>query len=213
MNITEPKISDYLKKISSSEQLSEKDAVLKEMEEYALRHHFPIIGPLVGRFLRQLAFITGAENIFEMGSGFGYSAIWLAGGIPKNGKIICTDFSADNKKLALEYFRRAGCESKIDFHVGDAGGILGKYHDSFDIILNDIDKEQYPESFDLALNHLKKGGVFITDNVLWSGRILDDSPGKAAQAVIDFNKRLFNSKELLSSIIPLRDGLGLAVKI
>ena len=213
MNITEPKINDYMTRISLSAQLSKDDRVLRDMEAYARENDFPIIGPLVGRFLRQLALITGARRIFEMGSGYGYSAVWFAGGMSDNSKIICTDGSQANKELALDYFERAGYNSKIEFHTGDAKDIFREFNGPFDIILNDIDKEQYPEAFDLAVLRLKKGGLFITDNVLWSGRVLDDAADEETRGILEFNRKLFESEAVFSSIIPIRDGLGLAVKL
>ena len=212
MNITDPRIDRYMLNQSLEAQLAESDKVLRDMEAYAQKHHFPIIGPLVGRFLRQLAIIAGAKNIFEMGSGFGYSAIWFAGGIAKGGKIICTEGSAANKDRAMGYFNRADCSDLVEFQVGDAREIIKNYSGPFDIILNDIDKEQYPEAFDLAIPRLRKGGIFITDNVLWSGRIFDDNPDEATKGILEFNRKLFESKAIFSSIIPIRDGLGIAVK-
>lgn len=208
MKITDPKISEYILNI-----MPERDDVLKEMEAYAIENRFPIIGPMCGTLLRQLAMATGAKNIFEMGSGFGYSAYWFAGGIPDDGKIICTEGSEKNKKLALEFLARGGFAHKVEFHAGYAQEIIKKYDGPFDIILNDVDKEQYPEVFELAVPKLKKGGLFITDNVLWSGRILDDNPAESTRGILEFNKMLFESKELLSGIIPIRDGLGVAVKL
>ena len=208
MIITEPAINEYIKKI-----LPRNDEVLAEMEDYASQNNFPIIGPMVGPFLRQLALITGAESIFEMGSGFGYSAYWFAGGMNGRGKIICTDGSDDNKQKALGFLKRGGFDRLVDFHVGDAREIIRRFDGPFDIILNDIDKEDYPEAFDIAMAQLKPGGVFITDNVLWSGRILDEKPDKTSKAILEFNRKLFNTDGVLSSIIPIRDGLGMAVKL
>ncbi len=208
MFITEPAINEYIKKILPGD-----DEVLAEMEDYAMQNDFPIIGPMVGPFLRQLAVITGAESIFEMGSGFGYSAYWFAGGMNGKGKIICTDGSDDNKKKALGFLKRGGFEHMVDFHAGNALEIIGRFDGPFDIILNDIDKEGYPEAFDLAMPRLKRGGIFITDNVLWSGRVLDKKPDKTTKAILEFNRKLCNTADLLSSIIPIRDGLGMAVKL
>jgi caffeoyl-CoA O-methyltransferase len=212
MNITNSRIDRYITDISLEAQLPESNRVLRDMEAYAKQHHFPIIGPLAGRLLRQLAIISGAKNIFEMGSGYGYSAVWFAAGIAKGGRIICTEGSPENKKLALNYLKQAGYDDLVDFKVGDAREIIRNYPGPFDIILNDIDKEQYPEAFDLAIPRLKKGGIFITDNVLWSGRIFDENPDTATKGILEFNRKLFESKEMFSSIIPIRDGLGLAVK-
>ena len=208
MHITDPKINQYIK-----ESMAPIDPVLVEMDDYAKENNFPIIGPMCGILLRQLALATGAKNIFEMGSGYGYSAYWFAGGIPDDGKIICTEGSEDNKKRAMEYLKRGGYDHKIEFHVGYAQDIIQKYDGPFDIIFNDVDKEQYPETLELAIPKLKKGGLFITDNVLWSGRIFDEKPSESTRGVIEFNKKLFGDNGLLSSIIPIRDGFGFAVKL
>jgi len=208
MKITEPKINEYIRKT-----MSEPDEVLVEMENYAIENDFPIIGPLCGVLLRQLALAIAAKNIFEMGSGYGYSAYWFAGGMKPDGKIICTEGSAKNKERAMGYLKRGGFDSMVDFHVGYAQDVIKKFDGPFDIILNDVDKEQYPECFDLAIPRLRKGGLFITDNVLWSGRIFDDEPTDSTKGILEFNKKLFGSKDILSSIIPIRDGLGFAVKL
>lgn len=208
MNIIEPKIENYIANLPSAD-----DPVLKEMEAYARRHHFPIIGAMAGRFLRQLALASNARSIFELGSGYGYSAYWFAGGMTGGGRIICTDMSEDNRQRGLDYLERGGFKSKVEFHVGDALKIIGKFDGPFDIILNDIDKESYPEAFELAVPRLRRGGIFITDNVLWSGRILHRKPTAASRAILEFNRRLFNSKDILSSLIPIHDGLGMAIKI
>jgi caffeoyl-CoA O-methyltransferase len=208
MNITDPKINEYIRNL-----MPQPDDVLCEMDQYARENNFPIIGPLCGVFLRQLAIAIGARNIFEMGSGYGYSAYWFAGGMKKGGRIICTEGSEKNRDLALKYLERGGFDSMVDFHVGYAQDIIKKFDGPFDIIFNDVDKEQYPECLDLAIPRLRKGGLFITDNVLWSGRILDAEPSESTRGVLEFNKRLFASKDVLSSIIPIRDGLGFAVKL
>ena len=207
MKITAPEINDYILSLRQKP-----DKVLITMEKLAAERGFPIIGPLVGPILRQLAYISGAKKIFEMGSGFGYSAYWFAGGIRKGGKIICTDGSDDNRNLAARYLKKAGYDSIIDYRVGNALDIITQFKSPFDIIFCDIDKEGYPDAFDLAIPRLKSGGIFITDNVLWSGRILSDKPDKTSRAILEFNRKLFSSKDLISSIIPIRDGISLAVK-
>lgn len=208
MNITDPDINEYIRGSFPS-----RDGVLRDMENYAAQRDFPIIGPLVGPFLRQLARLTDATRIFEMGSGFGYSAFWFAGGMKPDGKIICTDGSDENKNRALGFFRRGGYDRMVDFRIGNALEIIEEFDGPFDIILNDIDKEDYPRAFDLAVARLKKGGVFITDNVLWSGRVLSKTPDSSTKAILEFNRKLFNTDGIISSIIPIRDGLGMAVKL
>jgi len=208
MQITEPRINEYIMRT-----MPERDAVLREMEAYVLKHDFPIIGPMVGRFLRQLVIMTGAKNILEMGSGYGYSAYWFAGGLANDGKIICTDRSEENARRGMEYLKRGGFEQKVEYHIGDAIEATRKLPGPFDIILNDIDKKNYPLALELAIPRLKKGGILVTDNVLWRGRILHKKVASVGKEVLEFNRRLFASKEIFSSIIPIRDGLGIAVKI
>lgn len=208
MNITAPKINDYIRSL-----LPHNDIALTEMEAFAQENDFPIIGPLVGPFLRQIALVGGARHVFELGSGYGYSAYWFAGGLKNGGRIICTDKSDENRNKAMGYFKRGGFESLIDFRVGDALEILSSFDGPFDIIFNDIDKMAYPQAFDLAIPRLRTGGIFITDNVLWSGKILNRRKEPAARAILEFNRKLLESGNLLSSIIPIRDGLGLAVKL
>jgi predicted O-methyltransferase YrrM len=211
--ITNPDIENYIHEISASTIFVPESEIFEEMHEHARNHHFPIIGPLAGRVLRQLAILTNAKNVLEMGSGYGYSALWFAGGMGGDSKIICTDNSPENHELAVRYFNRTGHAPKLDYRVGDALEIARGLTGPFDIVLNDIDKEQYPEALEIAVPRLRKGGIFITDNVLWSGRILNKKPDKSSRAILEFNRRLFNSPELFASILPIRDGLGMAVKI
>jgi caffeoyl-CoA O-methyltransferase len=208
MDIINSRLNEYMTKL-----LPQRDEVLSDMEKFARQNRFPIVGPLAGNFLRQMALAINAKNIFEMGSGYGYSACWFAKGMPQDGKIICTDGSDDNRQKAEDYFKRAGIESKIEFVVGDAREIIQQYDGPFDIIFNDIDKVGYPQAFDLAISRLRKGGLFITDNVLWSGRILHKRQEESTRAIIEFNRKLFNSPGILSSIVPIRDGLGMAIKL
>ncbi len=212
-SITNPDIENYIHKMSTSNVSVPESEIFERMHQYASANHFPIIGPMAGRLLRQLALITKAHNILELGSGYGYSALWFAGGMRSNGSIICTDKLTENRDLAQQYFSEAGRNDMLDFRVGDALQIASVLSGPFDIILNDIDKEQYPKALEIAIPRLRKGGIFISDNVLWSGRILSNKPHKTTRAILEFNRRLFNSPDIFSSIIPIRDGLGMAVKI
>lgn len=208
MDIINPDLNKYMRGI-----LPERDPALVEMEQYAREHKFPIVGPLVGTFLCQMARAIKARSIFEMGSGFGYSSYWFSQGMPADGHIICTDGDADNINLAREFHVRGNFSHNIEYHVGDARDIIKRHDGPFDIIFNDVDKEQYPEVFVLALSRLRKGGLFISDNVLWGGHVLDEKPVDSTKGILEFNRLIFNSPDLIASIIPIRDGLALAVKI
>jgi predicted O-methyltransferase YrrM len=196
------------------ELLPERDAVISEMEHYAAEHRVPIIGPAVARLLALLAQVSGAKRIFELGSAIGYSTIWLAQSAGPKGKVHYTDGDPANAKRAGEYFLRAGVAQRIDVHVGDALVLLKKTAGKFDLIFNDVDKHQYPDALRVALPKLKRGGLFITDNTLWSGKAARPaSPDDAAtRGVQEFNRLVYASKELYPVLIPLRDGVTVCRK-
>ncbi len=208
MEILNPDIERYLGEI-----IPERDPVLSDMEEFAAAREFPIIGPLVGRLLYIFARSMQAKRILEMGSGFGYSAYWFAKAIGKDGLVICTDGSVENESRAQEYFKRGRIADRVEFHVGDALTIVDTLKGEFDIIFIDIDKHQYPKALKKAVPRLRTGGLLIADNVLWSGRILDKKPDAATAGIITFNRMIYASKELLTSIVPLRDGVSISVKV
>jgi len=188
-----------------------RDNILLEMEAYAKSRGFPIVGPLVGQFLMQYTQMIRARRILELGSGFGYSAVWFGKG-KTNAEIICTDRSEDNKNVALSYFRRLKIDN-IRFIVGDALEIIKQLEGEFDIIFCDIDKKNYPKAFKIAIPRLRLGGLLITDNTLWKGRILESEPsGKSTIGVQEFNKLAFSDPHVISTIVPIRDGLCVSLK-
>ena len=196
------------------ELLPERNAIIKEIERYAEEHRVPIIGPAVARMLTLFAQVSGAKRIFEMGSAIGYSTIWLARAAGPKGKVTYTDGDPANAQRAQEYFRRAGVARRINVQVGDALELLKKTPGKFDLIFNDVNKDQYPDALRVALPKLKRGGLFITDNTLWSGKAalpaaLDDA---ATRGVQEFNRLVYASKELYPVLIPLRDGVTVCRK-
>ena len=208
MDIVNAHIVDYLLNVTP-----ERDPVLEDMEQYALARNFPIIGPLVGRLLYVLAKLIQADRVLELGSGFGYSAYWFAKAIGKDGTVFCTENSPDNAEHAQVYFHRAKIANKITFRVGDALKLLDETDGQFDIIFNDIDKHQYPKAFRKAVPRLRKGGLLISDNVLWSGKILDKRPDSDTAGILTYNRLIYSSKELFTTIVPLRDGVSISIKL
>lgn len=189
--------------------------VLREMEEQAKKRNIPIVGPAVARMLYLLAQISGAKRVFEAGSAIGYSTIWWALAVGESGRVTYTDGNLKNAEEARAYFEKAGVARRIDVRVGDALEVLSEEKpNSLDIIFNDVDKEDYPRVFKLAVPRLKPGGLFITDNVLWSGRVANAKNSEpTTKAIREFNRMLYSSKELFASIIPLRDGVAVARKL
>lgn len=208
MKILDPQIGEYIEG-----RIPERAEPLRTMEAYAREHKFPIIGPLVGTLLQQLVISSGAKRIFEMGSGYGYSALWMAQVLPQDGKIYLTDRKEENRQMAVEHFTTAGLIDKMEFYVGDALENFLKHDGPFDIILNDIDKEGYPNTIAPVKQRLRSGGYFITDNILWSGRIFDEEPAAHTRGVLEFTDRLYADPDFLTSIIPLRDGIAVALKL
>ncbi len=205
--ITVPEVEDYLYSM-----LPQRDEVLAEMEGVASREDIPIVGPAVARIFYQLATISGAKKIFEMGSAIGYSTIWWARAVGDGGRVIYTDGDRKNAEKARRYFDRAGIASRITVRIGDALEILSEQKDVYDIIFNDVDKTDYPRVVRLALPRLKSGGLFITDNVLWSGKVSKPKPDVHTKAILEFNKLIYESKDLFTTILPIRDGIAVCVK-
>ena len=208
MDLLHPDINRYLDAL-----LPERHAKLIEMERFAKERDFPIIGPQVGRVLYQYVKLTGARRVFEMGSGFGYSAFWIALALPEGGKVICTEASQNNVDLAEDYLKVAGLRPKVELKIGDALKILPKTEGLFDLIFCDVDNEFYPAALELAQSRLRAGGVLITDNALFQGRVLNAKPDATTRGVIEYNRNAFNSEALWTTILPVRDGLAVSWKI
>ena len=206
--ITAGPVDDYLYSV-----LPKRDEVLTEMEGYASEHNIPIVGPAVARVLQQLALTLNAGTVFELGSAIGYSTIWWARAVGEKGRVIYTDGDPKNAERARRYFDRAGVSGRITLHTGDALEFLSEQKQEYDIIFNDVDKEDYPRVLRLVSPRLRKGGLFITDNVLWSGRVAEKNPKEAqTKAILEFNRLLYNSEDFYTTILPIRDGLAVALK-
>ncbi len=201
-------VDDYLYSM-----LPKRDEVLNEMEDYATAHNVPIVGPAVASVLQQLALMINARTVFELGSAIGYSTIWWARAVGESGRVIYTDGDSKNAERARGYFQRAGVSRLITLHTGDALEFLSEQKQEFDIIFNDVDKEDYPRVLRLVAPRLRKGGLFITDNVLWSGRVAEKKPTDAkTKAILEFNRKLYDNDAFYTTLLPIRDGLAVALK-
>lgn len=206
--ITNPGIADYLLKIQTR-----RHPVLRPMEAYAAQHGFPIIGPLVGPILYQLARMIGAKRVFELGSGYGYSAVWFSQAVGPRGRVFMTEGDAENSARAMRYLTRARLASRVTPLVGDALTLLARERGPFDVILNDIDKWQYPEALPLVRKKLRRGGLFITDNMLWSGRVLGKAADANTRGIVKLTKMLYAAPDFFTVLLPVRDGVSVSLKL
>ena len=192
--------------------MPDRDEVLTEMEQIAKEQSISIIGPLVGRLLYQMAVMIGARRVFEMGSAIGYSTIWLARAVGPGGKVYYSDGSESNAARARTFLERAGVADRVEVRVGDALDLLRASEGTFDIIFNDVDKQDYPQVFDMAWSRIRQGGLLITDNALWGGRVAEPSDDEWTRAIQEYNKKAYASDDIWTTIIPLRDGVAISVK-
>jgi predicted O-methyltransferase YrrM len=207
--ITLESVEDYMREL-----LPARDSVLTEMEDFARRNRVPIVGPLVGRLLYQFAQFVRAGRVFEMGSAIGYSTIWFARALKPGGKVYYTDGSQENAAKAKEYIRRAGVADRVEILVGNALDLIDQVEGEFDVIFNDVDKDYYPAVYRKAANRVRKGGLLLSDNVLWSGRVADASvKDEKTEGVRTFNKLLYADERYYSTILPLRDGVAVGLRV
>ena len=210
VEIVDARIMEYLRRL-----YDDGDAVRHEMEALAGERQFPIVGPVVGRHLVLLTRAIGARRVFELGSGYGYSALHFARGVGEGGIVHCTELSDENIRLAEGFLTRAAVWDRVTYHREEATAALRRVGGTWDIVYNDIDKDGYPATVDLAHAHLRPGGLFITDNVLWSGRVLEgeDDGSAATRGVIEFTRRLMGHSGFLTAIDPTRDGVAVALRL
>ena len=208
MNITYPAVEEYLASL-----LPARDAVLEEMEAYALQRNIPIIGPVVARFLYQLVRLVHAKTIFEMGSAIGYSTIWIARAAGPGATVYYTDSNPDNARLAAGFFERAGVRDRIKIHVGNALEVFDHTPGEFDIVFCDVDKDYYPEAFRKAVPRIRKGGLLLADNVLWRGLVTAPPQDAPTKGIVEFNRLIYSAPDLLPSILPVRDGFAVCEKL
>jgi len=209
MDFISDKLADYLNKNSEKEpeilsQLS------KETHQKILQPRM-LSGHIQGRFLSFISKIKSPDKILEIGTYTGYSTICLAEGLSKNGKIDTIDKNEELIKIQNKYFEESGCRNKIIQHTGHALDILKNLNEKYDIIFIDADKENYINYFNLVSNKLSKNGIIISDNVLWSGKVLDSNQmDEETSTLVQFNKIINNDKRFKSIILPIRDGISIS---
>ena len=209
MNYITQEVTDYMNRLAKVDD----EPVLLEMEELAKEKNFPIIGRLCGGTLEVLARSVGAKRIFEMGSGYGYSAYWFSRATGPDGEIHLTDMDPENETKALDFLGRAGLVDPIEYHVSDAFAAFDATEGDFDIVYCDIDKQGYPEAWRRGRERVRVGGLYISDNMLWSGRVAQDDMDETTLAIHSTNESIFADPDFRATIVPTRDGVIVAVRI
>lgn len=207
--LTPPRVSAWLDGL-----VPERPAELAVMEAYARESDFPIIGPAVGQLCYMLARTTGARRIFELGSGYGYSTAWFARAVAENGGgcVHHVVWDEDLSARARRHLETLGLIEQVDFRVAEAVGELDATDGPFDIIFNDIDKQDYPSSLAVIERKLRPGGLLIVDNMYWDGRALDDSDMEPASVGVRTMLELLTTTPdtWTTSVLPIRDGVLVA---
>jgi len=196
-----------------------RDKVLSFLEKDAVKNNVPIIGPLVGNFLSMLATSCKAKNILEIGTATGYSGIWLGRVAKQNdGKLTTIEFDPGRVKIASKSFEDAGIADSVEIVTGDARKevprIVKSSRENLDVVFLDVgDKSLYVDLLEDSIRLLRLGGYLIADNTLWKGRVATGARDKDTTTIKEFNKRVFTDERFLPSLIPLRDGVTVALKV
>lgn len=209
MDLVHPEVDRYLDELARFT-----DPVLQEMERLAAERSFPIVGPQVGRLLYVVATACSARRVLELGSGFGYSAWWFARAVGPQGLVVLTEASPARATEARGFLDRAGFAERVRVETGNALEVAKRVEGTFDIVFNDVDKRDYPAALELGWDRLRPGGLFISDNMLWKGSVLEARAEDAATLGIrELTRRLYASGKSFSALVPVRDGVTLTVKL
>lgn len=193
--------------------LPPRDALLAEMEAWSAAHDVPSSDPEVGKLLSILARSRGAKRILEVGTAIGYGTLCLARGAPE-ARVLTIDPDAERREQARGFLARGGVLDRVELIDGEALQVLPRLEGPFDLVYVDALKEEYRRYLDLALPKMALGGLIVVDNVLWRGRVAEPpaEPDRKTDAIRAFNGYLMIHPQLEAVVLPLGDGVGLAVK-
>ncbi len=210
MHFLSPLLEEYIKNHSEDEpqilQELTRETHLKVIQPRMITGHFQ------GRVLSLLSKLIRPINILEIGTYTGYSAICLAEGLPKNGFLHTIDVNEELAAMQRTYFNKSGFGSQIIQHTGNALEIIPEMDIVFDLVFIDAEKKEYLNYFDVVMQKVKSGSVILSDNVLWSGKVVEplNTKDKATKTVLEYNKRLKEDPRIETALLPIRDGLTLS---
>jgi caffeoyl-CoA O-methyltransferase len=208
MDIVDPLIDEFLTRLSPSP-----DPVEADMRRHADElEGFPIAGPLVGALLMQLVQITGARRVFEVGSGFGYSAFWLARGLAAGGNVQLSELHRDHLDRARSYLMQAQLADRCKFELGDGLALLERTEPGLDLVFLDLEKVDYPRALAAALHKLRPGGLIVANDVLWGGSVARGEHDASTIGLREFLRLIYGAEHLTSTVLPIGDGVSITWK-
>lgn len=211
MKLLAEEIESYAAKHSSPES----EVLSKLNRETHLKIMMPqmLSGHIQGNFLKMMSHMVRPQNILEIGTYTGYSAICLAQGLQENGTLFTIDINAELEDMCRRYFDEAQLTSKIDYRIGNALDIIPSIKEKFDLVFIDADKINYSNYYDLVFDQVRNGGFIIADNVLWSGKVCQEKKDKDTAALHAYNEKIQADSRVENYLVPIRDGLMVARKL
>lgn len=210
MHLVSAALESYVEQYSSKE-----DEVLGELtRETHLKVQMPqmVSGHIQGMVLEFITQLIQTKRILEIGTFTGYSAICMAKGLTDDGVLHTIDVNEELQPMCAKYFTKAGLADKIVHHIGDARQIIPTLSETFDLVFIDADKSNYCTYYDLVFDKVRPGGYIIADNVLWSGKVVEEKKDKDTLAIHSYNEKIANDTRVKSFILTLRDGLNIVRK-
>ncbi len=205
MNEIKNELTEYAESFTSDES-----KVLRELREHCYAHYEDkamLSGFVQGRVLSMFSNMIRPKVVLEIGTYLGYSALCFAEGLADGGKVITLDVNEKTNRVASSFVAKTDYVDQIEFHLGDAIEIIPSLPETFDLVFIDADKPNYSNYYNLVFDKLRTGGFVIADNVLWSGRVLEDEKDEDTQALHDFNRLVLADKRVSNVLLPIRDGL------
>ena len=213
MDFSNKEIYNYIDNHSSDES----DILYELRRETELKCLNPIMlsGKIQGNFLAIISKLIKPFNVLEIGTYTGYSTLCIAKGLNPGGMIHTIDKNEELLQIQNKYFEKSGLRNQIKQYTGDATAIIPKLKFDFDMVFLDADKENYVKYLELISPILKPGGVLLTDNVLWHGKILEspENQDRVTRLIDNFNKKILEDKSLKTVMLPIRDGISLTLKL
>ncbi len=211
MHLVSAELENYIDKYSSKED----EVQSKLSRETHLKVQMPqmVSGNIQGQFLEMISRLIQPKRILEIGTFTGYSAISLAKGLSEDGLLYTIDINEELQPICAKYFEKVNLSSKIKHLIGDARKIIPELNDTLDLVFIDADKINYANYYDLVFDKVRVGGYIIADNVLWSGKVVEEKKDKDTLAIHQYNEKIAADARVKSFILSLRDGLNIVQKL